>query len=139
MGRLLLRKWLLVSVGIVALGLGVIGVFVPLLPTTPFLLLAAACFMRSSDRLYRWLIGHKWLGGYIKHYRENRAITLRAKVVVLITLWAVIGYSALGVVSSWWLRALLMIIALGVTIHLLRLRTLTQEMAAKLESAAARE
>ena len=139
MGRFSLRKWVLVSVGVVALGLGIIGVFVPLLPTTPFLLLAAACFMRSSERLYHWLIGHKWLGGYIKHYRENRAITLRAKVVVLITLWAVIGYSALGVVSSWWLRALLMIIALGVTIHLLRLRTLTQEMAAKLESAAARE
>jgi uncharacterized membrane protein YbaN (DUF454 family) len=123
----------------VAVGLGIVGVFVPLLPTTPFLLLAAACFMRSSDRLYRWLIGHKWLGGYVKHYRENRAMTVRAKFVVLIALWGVIGYSALAVVSLWWLRALLAIIAIGVTIHLLRLKTLTQEMAAGLESAAARE
>ena len=112
-----------------------IGVFVPLLPTTPFLLLAAACFVRSSGRLYAWLIHHKWFGDYIRHYREHRAITLRAKIGVLVLLWGVIGYTALGVMTAWWVRALLGIIAIGVTTHILRLKTLTREMMVQLQTA----
>jgi hypothetical protein len=129
------RKWLLIVAGIVALGLGVIGVFFPLLPTTPFLLLAAACFFRSSDRLYAWLIHHKWFGTYIRHYREHKAITLRAKVVVLLFLWSVIGYTAFGIVTAWWVRALLGVIAVSVTIHILHVKTLTREMLVQLQSA----
>jgi uncharacterized membrane protein YbaN (DUF454 family) len=125
----------LVTVGIIAVGLGLIGVFVPLLPTTPFLLLAAACFVRSSGRLYAWLIHHKWFGDYIRHYREHRAITLRAKIGVLVLLWGVIGYTALGVMTAWWVRALFGIIAIGVTTHILRLKTLTREMMVQLEAA----
>jgi uncharacterized membrane protein YbaN (DUF454 family) len=125
----------LVTVGIIAVGLGLIGVFVPLLPTTPFLLLAAACFVRSSGRLYAWLIHHRWFGDYIRHYREHRAITLRAKIGVLVLLWGVIGYTALGVMTAWWVRALLGIIAIGVTTHILRLKTLTREMMVQLQSA----
>ena len=121
--------------GIIAVGLGLIGVFVPLLPTTPFLLLAAACFVRSSGRLYAWLIHHKWFGDYIRHYREHRAITLRAKIGVLVLLWGVIGYTALGVMTAWWVRALLGIIAIGVTTHILRLKTLTREMMVQLQTA----
>ena len=131
-----LRRGFLVAVGIVAVGLGAIGVFVPLLPTTPFLLLAAACFIRSSERLYTWLMHHQWFGSYIRNYREYRAITLRAKVVTLVLLWATIGYSALAVASAWWLRSLLAAIAIGVTIHLLHLRTLTREMVNELDAAA---
>jgi uncharacterized protein len=123
-----LQRGLLVAVGSVAVGLGTIGVFVPLLPTTPFLLLAAACFIRSSDRLYAWLIQHPWFGSYIRNYREHRAITLPAKVVALTLLWVAIGYSALFVARAWWLRALLGVVAVGVTTHLLLLKTLTQEM-----------
>lgn len=114
--------------GLASLGLGVLGVFLPLLPTTPFLLLAAASFVRSSPRLYAWLIGHRWFGSYIRHYREHRAITLQAKVFTLVLLWAVIGYSAIGVLEAWWLRALLAAIAVGVSAHVLSLRTLTREM-----------
>ena len=128
MRRKRLRKWLLVAAGIAALALGVVGVLVPLLPTTPFLLLAAGCFFRSSERLYGWLIRHPWFGAYIRHYREHRAITLRAKVVTLALLWGVIGYTALGIVSAWWVRILLGIIAVAVTVHILHLRTLTREM-----------
>ena len=134
-----LQRGFLAAVGIIALGMGTIGVFVPLLPTTPFLLLAAACFIRSSDRLYSWLIHHRWFGSYIRNYREHRAITLRAKVLVLSLLWGVIGYSAIFVASSWWLRALLAVVAIGVTTHLLRLKTLTRTMAARLEEAAVRQ
>lgn len=123
-----LRGCLLVAAGCIAVALGAVGIFLPLLPTTPFLLLAAACFLRSSDRLYAWLITHRWLGGYIRNYREHRAITLRAKVLTLALLWLTIGYSAVWVVSALALRVLLLAIALGVTIHILRLRTLTAEM-----------
>ena len=130
-----IRKWVLVSIGIVSVGLGIIGIFVPLLPTTPFLLLAAACFVRSSKRLYAWLIHHRWFGDYIRHYREHRAITLHAKIVTLVLLWGVIGYTALGIVNAWWLRILLGVIAVGVTAHILHLKTLTREMLAQLQSA----
>ena len=139
MKKLALQKGFLVAVGIIALGMGTIGVFVPLLPTTPFLLLAAACFMRSSDRLYSWLIHHPWFGSYIRNYREHGAITLRAKVLSLSLLWGVIGYSAIFVAPSWWLRVLLAVVAISVTIHLLHLKTLTRKMAVRLEEAAVRQ
>ena len=128
MSRLAIRRAVLISTGLLSVGLGTIGIFVPLLPTTPFLLLAAACFIRSSDRLYDWLIQHKWFGAYIRNYREHRAITLPTKVVALILLWGAIGYSALCVAQAWWLRSLLGVIAIGVTIHLLTLKTLTVDM-----------
>ncbi len=122
-------KYLLVCVGLLAVALGTLGIVLPLLPTTPFLLLAAACFMRGSDRLYRWLMGHKWFGPYIRNYREHRAVTLRAKVVALALLWLTIGYSTLAVLSSWWLRSLLLAVAVGVSAHLLCLKTLSAEKA----------
>jgi uncharacterized membrane protein YbaN (DUF454 family) len=124
----------LIVVGTTALGLGIVGIALPLLPTTPFLLLAAACFARSSQRLYTWLIHHRWFGDYIRHYREHRAIPLRAKVVSLVVMWSVVAYTGLGVVTAWWLRALLGVIALGVTLHILHLKTLTPELLMRSES-----
>jgi len=114
---------ILVIIGTLLLGLGVIGIFLPLLPTTPFLLLAAACYTRSSPRLYHWLIHHHWLGQYIHNYREHRAIKLRAKVSTLALLWLTIGVSVL-VVDPLWLKVFLGIIAMAVTIHVLSLRTI---------------
>lgn len=137
MTRTTLRKGVLAAIGIISVGLGTIGVFLPLLPTTPFLLLAAACFIRSSDRLYNWLIHHRWFGRYIRNYREHRAITLSAKIVTLTLLWCAIGYSVVFVAGTWWLRALLAAIAIGVTTHILILKTLTREMLRKQENAAA--
>ena len=119
-----LRKWFLVSVGILSVTLGTVGIVVPLLPTTPLLLLAAACFVRSSDRLYGWLIGHRLFGSYIQNYREHRAVTWQTKVFTLVLLWITIGYSALAVLSSWVIRAILLVIALAVTAHVLSLKTL---------------
>ena len=123
-----LRKGLLISVGVLSVGLATAGIFLPLLPTTPFLLLAAACFIRSSNRLYRWLITHKWFGPYIKNYREHKAITKRAKVVILLLLWGTLGYTAIGVISALAARVLLLLIGVGVTLHVLSLKTLTPEM-----------
>lgn len=120
-------RWFLLVVGLLAVGLGIVGIVVPLLPTTPFLLLAAACFMRSSDRLYQRLIHHRWLGGYIQNYREHHAMTLQAKVSALVLLWGVIGYSACRVAQAWCPRFLLGAVATGVTVHLLRLKTLARK------------
>ncbi len=128
MDRMSLRKIALVTAGALCVGLAVVGIFVPVLPTTPFLLLAAACFIRSSDRLYNWLIHHKWFGNYIRYYREYRAVTLKSKIIALVMLWGVIGFTAFGVIDKWWIRGLLGEIAVGVTLHLLHLRTLTPEM-----------
>lgn len=117
------RQWLLVSCGVLAVGLGIIGVFLPLLPTTPFLLLAAACFIRSSDRMYAWLTGHRIFGSYIKNYRERRATTRVAKVVTLTLLWSTMCFSAFFVVERWPVRAILLFIAAAVTVHVLMLAT----------------
>ena len=81
-------KTLFVVLGALSLLLGLVGIFVPLLPTTPFLLLAAALWVRSSPRLYAWLLAHRRLGPYIRNFRENRAIPLRAKILSVTLLWA---------------------------------------------------
>ena len=117
------KTWLLRGAGLLTLTLGLIGIVVPLLPTTPFLLLSAACFARSSQRLYNWLLAHRWFGPTIRDYRLHRAVSLRAKVLALALLWGTIGYAAIAVAQSWWLRGLLLAIALGVTAHLLHLKT----------------
>ena len=117
------KRALLLIAGVVATILAVIGIAIPVLPTTPLLLLAAACFMRSSDRMYRWLLGNRWFGPTIRSYRELRAVPRRTKIWALIVLWAGIGVS-LAVVDSWWVRALLMVILLLVTRHVARLRTI---------------
>lgn len=119
-----LLRWFLITAGLIAVGLGTVGIFVPLLPTTPFYLLAAACFFRSSDRLYQWLIGNNWCGPYIRNYREHRAIPRHAKILALVLLWGTIGHAVLALLDPLWLRILLVGVAVGVTIYLLRLKTL---------------
>jgi uncharacterized membrane protein YbaN (DUF454 family) len=117
------RRWLLMTIGIMAVGLGTAGIFLPLLPTTPFLLLAAACFFRSSDRLYQWLIHNRWFGSHIRNYREHRALPLRAKVIALILLWTTMTYSIFFLVTNKALQVLLLLIAAIVTIYLFSLKT----------------
>jgi hypothetical protein len=122
-----LRRWLLIAAGFLATGLGIIGIVVPVLPTTPFLLLAAACFIRSSDRFYQWLIKQKLLGSYIKNYREHRSITRRNKVIALVALWGVIGYTVVMALSLWWMRLLLLAIAVAVSQHILGMKTWVEQ------------
>ena len=113
----------LVSIGTVALVLGVIGIFVPLLPTTPFLLLASACYLRGSKRMHEWLLSHGTLGAYIRAYEEGRGIPLRAKVLALAMMWPSIAYAAY-LVGSIWIALAFFVVASAVTLHLLRLPTL---------------
>jgi hypothetical protein len=126
MNKLTPGKWLLIAIGILSVGLATIGIFVPLLPTAPFLLLASACFIRSSERLYQWLITHRIFGSHIKNYRDHRAITRKARIGVLILLWVSIAYTAFGFERSLILRLLLLLVAVGVTIHVMTLKTLPQ-------------
>jgi uncharacterized membrane protein YbaN (DUF454 family) len=116
------KRALLLVVGIISIGFGVLGIFVPLLPTTPFLLLSAYCFIRSSDRLYNWLIGNKFLGHYIHNYIENRAIEPRVKWFTIALLWISILTSVVTLSLALWIKVLLVAIAVGVTVHVLRLR-----------------
>lgn len=118
-----LVRVLLTGAGTLCVALGVVGMFLPLLPTTPFLLLAATCYARSSQRLYLWLMTNRWCGAYIRNYREGRGLPLRQKILTLALLWTMIGAAAVFVVSLWLLRLLLLAIAAGVTFHLLRIPT----------------
>ncbi len=121
-------RFILILAGLVTFSLGIVGIFIPLLPTTPFLLLSALCFLRSSERLYRWLTGHRIFGKYIKYYLEYRAITARIKIIALIFLWGVMTTSIVFFAEKWWLRLLLIAIAGGVTVHIVTMKTLTKEM-----------
>lgn len=117
-------KTLLSFLGIVSLALGIAGIFLPLLPTTPFLLLSAWLFMRSSPRLYSWLTNHPRLGPYIRNFRENRAIPLRVKVVAVTTVWLTIGFCIFAVVDEWWwAQAAMALLAAGITWHILSYAT----------------
>lgn len=119
-----------IIIGSISLGLGVLGIFLPVLPTTPFLLLAAALFFRSSPRLYRWLLGHKYLGPYIRNFLHDRSIPLHVKILVVSLLWITAINCICFVFDNWWLKGLMGGIALGVTVYVLSFKTrrVTKEM-----------
>jgi len=118
-----LSRGVLIVAGTLFVGLGILGIFLPLLPTTPFLLLAAACYARSSERFYNWLLNNRWFGLYIKNYLEGKGVPLRVKVLSICFLWITIGYSVVFVVDTFLVRIILVLIAVGVTIHILSTRT----------------
>jgi len=122
-----IKKCLLICAGSLSLVLGVIGAFIPVLPTTPFLLLSAYCYLRSSKRLYHWLINHRVFGTYIYNYLTYRAITKRTRVVALIFLWATLLTSA-SISENLHLRLFLLAVGIGVSIHLYVLKTMSGEV-----------
>lgn len=132
-----LKRRLYLLAGFFFVALGAAGIVLPILPTTPFLLLAAAMFLRSSGRMYLWLTNHRILGPFIRNYRTYRAVPLRTKLFALVFLYITIGYSVFFVLESWWLRALLVGIAAWATWHITSLRTLTAEMRAEIDRRAA--
>lgn len=115
--------WLLAGAGGLCTALGVAGIFLPLLPTVPLLLLAAACFARSSPRCYTWLLDHPRLGPLIAGYLDGDGIPLRAKVAAIATLWLSVSLSLYLAAPPFWARMVLTAIAGGVTLYLLRLPT----------------
>lgn len=121
--KLVIRIFLII-IGSLSLGLGVVGIFLPLLPTTPLLLLAAACFVRSSERLYYWLLNNKWFGSYIRNFREGKGIPLKAKIIGIATLWISILYSAIYIVPLLFVKILLLLVASYFTWFILSFKTL---------------
>lgn len=117
-------KYLLILLGSISLALGVIGIFLPLLPTTPFLLLSAALYVRSSEKLYQWLIHQKYLGNYIRHFREHKAIPLRAKIFSITMVWITLTYCAIMISDEIWIKSLFLILAISITWHILSYKTL---------------
>ncbi|MBD8612587.1 YbaN family protein [Pseudomonas putida] len=117
-------RYLLLGVGCASVCLGVIGVFLPIMPTTPSLLLAAACFARSSPRFHAWLLGHPQLGPLLKSYLNGEGIPLKAKVLSIGSMWVSIAVSCWFV--PWpWVRVLLVAVALAVTVYIARQKTRT--------------
>jgi uncharacterized protein len=115
------KKILLISTGSFLVGVGIAGIFIPILPTTPFLLLAAALYARSSQKFYRWLINNRILGRYIKDYREGRGIPVKVKIIAITLLWATISCSAYFATDILWVRIILFTVAIGVSIHIIRI------------------
>jgi uncharacterized membrane protein YbaN (DUF454 family) len=114
------RRVALLICGTLSLGLGVLGIFVPLLPTTCFLLIAAWCYARSSQRLYDRLMRARWIGAYLRRYRDERAIPIHVKIASLVMMWITIGYSVV-VFPNLAVRLALLATAIAVTWHLYRL------------------
>lgn len=117
-------KTICIILGTISLGLGILGIFLPLLPTTPFLLLTAALYFKGSPRLYQWLLNHKYFGTYIRNFRENKAIPLRAKIISLLLMWGTMLYCIFFLIPLVWVKILLSLIAAGVTYHILSFKTL---------------
>jgi len=119
-------KYACLAAGMISLGLGIIGIFIPLLPTTPFLLLASICLVRSSSRMHHWLMHHPILGRYLTDYLEHRAIRPAARISALIFLWAALLVSII-LVDKLIVRLILTAVGLGVTVHLFCLKTIKPE------------
>jgi uncharacterized protein len=115
------KKAVLVAAGSVCLALAVLGVVLPLLPTTPFLLLASACYVRSSERLHGWLMRNRLLGPYIRNFKERRGIPLRGRIVTVVLLWLPLLYSVYRL-DLLWLEALLVLMGLTWSVLILRMR-----------------
>lgn len=128
-----IRKYLLITGGTISVFLAFMGIILPLLPTTPFLLLAAALYSKSSDKFYNWLINNKLFGGFIKNYREGNGITPQVKFISITSLWLVMGSTIIYAVQNIYVRILLLLIAIGVTIHLLRIPTFVKKGKTKIK------
>jgi uncharacterized membrane protein YbaN (DUF454 family) len=117
-----LKRQLLLAAGTLSLAVGLIGIAVPVLPTTPFLLLAAACYLRSSRRFYNWLMNSRFLGNYIRNYIEGKGLPVRVKLFIIILLWATISLS-IWLVANTVVTIVLLAVATGVTLHIIFIRT----------------
>ena len=113
----------LISLGIISLTLGIIGIFVPILPTTPFLLASVALFAKSSPKLYYKLLNNKYLGEYIKNFRVHKSIPLKTKIFAISLLWISIATSIIFFIKILWVKILVASIASVVTYYILNFKT----------------
>ncbi len=112
------KRTILIATGSICVAIGIIGIFVPILPTTPFLLIAAACYLRSSQRFYLWLTNNRILGACIKSYLEGKGMPLKIKIFTISILWVVIGLS-IFFTPILAIKIILAIVAIGVSVHII--------------------
>lgn len=117
-------RYLLAGIGLISLALGIIGIFLPVLPTTPFLLLSAALFLRSSRSLYEWLMSYPKLGPYISNFMVHKSIPMKIKVLSVSMVWITLLYCAIAVAEHWTFRLFFVALAIGITVHILSYKTL---------------
>ena len=113
-----MKRPLFIILGTLFLGIGIIGIFVPVLPTTPFLLLATFFYTRSSERFNNWLLNNRVLGAYIRHYIDGRGISLRVKLFSLVLLWVTISFTVAFAINELAVKIILVLVAIGVSMHI---------------------
>ena len=118
-----MKRVFFIIIGTLFLIIGIIGIIIPVLPTTPFLLLAAACYFRGSERLHRWLIHNKVVGEFIRNYLEGRGIKKRQKIITIAFLWFMIMLSLFYIMENLVIRGLLIFVAIVVSVHIAMLPT----------------
>ena len=120
-----MMKWILLPLGFLSVALGILGIFLPLLPTTPFLLLAAAIFYRSSPRAHSWLLNHRYLGTYIRHFCETKSIPLRVKIISVSLVWITFLHGAFFLLDEKFIfQCGMILLAAGITCYILSFKTL---------------
>lgn len=122
-----LLRYILIAGGTLSVALGIIGIALPVLPTTPFLLLAAFLFARSSKTLHHWLMNHRIWGNYLRNYTLGKGIPMGIKVWAITVLWATILMSAFFAIDNTWVSMLLVAVAAGVSLHILTIRILKKD------------
>lgn len=118
------KRVIYLIIGTVALALGALGLFLPVLPTTPFVILAAACYLRSSKRMHAWILQSRLFGETVENYQAGRGLKRDTKIRALILMWATISISAFFFVDQLIFRGAMFLVAVGVTIYILGLPTL---------------
>ncbi len=128
-GRKIIRGLWFIA-GSICLALGAVGIILPILPTTPFLLASAACYFKSSPKMHKWLLNNKWFGEYIKNYQEGKGIPRKTKFIALTVLWVTIGTSTIFFLNRILpevlvlpMQLIMIVVAIVVTVHVLRLPT----------------
>jgi Uncharacterized protein conserved in bacteria len=117
------KKIIYISVGTISLILGAVGVFLPLLPTTPFWLLTCWCYIRSSRKMYDRVMRNRYFGGYIRDYVEDKAIPVRTKIGILTVMWLSAILTSLYLIHLLWVKIGLILISSAVTWHILAFPT----------------
>jgi uncharacterized membrane protein YbaN (DUF454 family) len=113
-----IKRSLFVTLGTIFLVVGVVGIFVPILPTTPFLLLAASFYARGSEKFHNWLLNNRILGAYIRQYVDGKGMPLRVKLFTILLLWIAISFTIVFVVDELLVRIILILVAIGVSSHI---------------------
>lgn len=113
-----MKKVLLIIIGSVSLLIGILGIILPVLPTTPFLLLSLACFIRSSNKLYTFILNNKYLAPYVKDYMNGNGIPKKAKIRAILLIWITIGFSVIFIINITTLKLILLTVASIVSIYI---------------------